>query len=154
MIEGNRRGAPVHGDHRLLGEEAVGGEGGGKIHQEVGDGAVSGVFDLSHVLELVVDGLDDGPLPDQNLVRDAHERALHVAPELREELYPVHEQFLEQTPAYVTLVPDEFPRDVLQKGGALQRLPVIHVARGQYEAEQLPLLVADQVQLEAVEPPH
>ena len=63
MIEGNRRGAPVHGDHRLLGEEAVGGEGGGKVHQEVGDGAVSGVFDLSHVLELVVDGLDDGPLP-------------------------------------------------------------------------------------------
>ena len=115
---------------------------------------MSRMLNLGHVLEFIIDALDNCPLSEQNLVCDSHQRSLHVAPDFGEELYPVHKQFLEQTLAYVSLVPDELAGYVLQESGVLQRVPVIDVARGQHETQEFPLLVAYQMQLETVEPSH
>lgn len=149
-----RGGTPINSNHRFLREEAVSGKGGDKVHREIGNRTVSGMFNLSHVLEFVIDSLDNRPLPDQNLVCNAHERPFHVVPDFREQLNAINEQFLEEPLADVPLVPEELPGNVLQKGRVLEGFPVVHVAGGQHETEQLAFLVAYQVELEAVEPPH
>lgn len=113
---------------------------------------MSGVFNLGHVLEFVIDCLNNGPFSEQDLVGDGHERTFHVVPDFCEELYPVHKQLLEQPFAYVPLVPKESPRDVLQERGIPERIMVIDVAGRQHETEQPASLVTDHMQLEAVEP--
>ena len=40
---------------------------------------MSGVLDLLGVLELIIDGLDDGSLPQHQFVPEAHQMILHVA---------------------------------------------------------------------------
>ena len=125
-----RGGTPINSNHRFLREEAVSGKGGDKVHREIGNRTVSGMFNLSHVLEFVIDSLDNRPLPDQNLVCNAHERPFHVVPDFREQLNAINEQFLEEPLADVPLVPDELPGNVLQKGRVLEGFPVVHVAGG------------------------
>ena len=125
-----RGGTPINSNHRFLREEAVSGKGGDEVHREIGNRTVSGMFNLSHVLEFVIDSLDNRPLPDQNLVCNAHERPFHVVPDFREQLNAINEQFLEEPLADVPLVPDELPGNVLQKGRVLEGFPVVHVAGG------------------------
>ena len=112
------------------------------------------MFNLCHILEFVIYSLDNRPFSDQDLVRDGHESAFHVVPEFRKKPYAIHKQFFKQPFAYVPLVPDKFPRDVFQKSRVLERIPVIHIARGQHETEQFSLLIAHKVQLETIEPAH
>ena len=116
---------------------------------------MSEVFDLGHVLELVVDSLDDGAISKQDLVGDDHECTFHVVPEFGKELYAVtdHEQFLEQPLAYEPLVPDEFP-GMFSLNAAFLSGSMSSTFLGQHEAEQFPLLVADKEQFEVIEPPH
>ena len=83
-------------DSRFFGEEAVCGDSGQYVDNEVVEGAVSGVLYLSDVLKLVVDGLYDGPLSQQDLVFRAHEHVPHVVAHACDELYAVDEQQLEK----------------------------------------------------------
>lgn len=59
----------VHVDHRLLRKERVGGQSGHQVHHEAGNRSMSGMLDLGHVLQLVVDGFNQRPLAKENLVR-------------------------------------------------------------------------------------
>ena len=61
------------------------------------------MLNLSHVLEFIVDTLDNRPLPDKDFVSDSHQCPFHVAPEFRKELYTIYKQFFEQPIAYVPL---------------------------------------------------
>lgn len=36
------------------------------------------MFNLSHVLQLVINQLNDCPFPEEHLVRDTHQRVLHL----------------------------------------------------------------------------
>ena len=76
--------------HRwLLGEETVSGDSRENVDNEVVERAVPGVLYLRDVLQLVVDGLDDGPLAQQNLVLRTHEHVPHIVAHARDELYSV-----------------------------------------------------------------
>ena len=99
----------------FFGEEAIGRKSCNEVHGEVGDRTVPGMLNLSHVLEFIVDTLDNRPLPDKDFVSNSHQCPFHVAPEFRKELYSIYKQFFEQPLAYVPFVPHEFPRDVLQE---------------------------------------
>ena len=112
------------------------------------------MLDLGDVLQLVVDGLDDGPLPEQQFVRDAHQRTFHVAPELRDELYAIDEKPFKEVLADISLVRHKFPVDELHESFVFERLPVIHIPRRYHEIEQLAPLIADKVQLKPEEPAH
>jgi len=46
----------------------VGDQTGQQMRQEVVRAAMAGMLDLTHVLELIVDALDDGPLAEQQFV--------------------------------------------------------------------------------------
>ena len=83
-------------DGRFLREEAVCGDGGHGIDDEVVEGAVSRMFQLRDVLQFVVDRLNDRPFAKQYLVGDAHQAVLHVVLHLGYQLNAIDEQFLEQ----------------------------------------------------------
>lgn len=83
---------------------------------------------LSDVLQLVVDGLYDGPLSQQDLVLRAHEHVPHVVAHACDELYAVDEQQLEKGPADISPISAEFALDVLQIAAVPQRLAVVGVA--------------------------
>ena len=80
-----------HINHRLLREERVGRQARHQIDREADDGPVSGVLDLRDVLKLIVDGLDQSPLAQEDFVRDCHKLALHVALKHCYQLDAVHE---------------------------------------------------------------
>ena len=144
----------VHVDHRLLREEGVGRQPHHQVDREADDRPVPGVLDLRHVLQLVVDGLDQRPLAQEDLVRDAHYLPPHVAPQLCDQLDSVDEKPGEKVLADVALVSEEPAEDPLYEGPVPERLAVVHIARGEHEAQEVAFLVADQMQLEAVEPAH
>lgn len=109
---------------------------------------------LDHVLQLVVDGFNQRPPAKEDLVRDGHDLSLHFALQFCNQLNPVHEQPGEEILADVSLVSDQLDEDLLDEGLVAERLPVVDVPGRDHEVQQVPLLVADQVQLEPVEPPH
>ena len=78
---------------RLLREAAVCRNSRHGVDEEVVKAPVSGVLHLCNVLQLVIDGFDDSPLPEQHPVRYRHQRTLHVALEFGDELYSVHKDF-------------------------------------------------------------
>lgn len=65
--------------HRwLFGEETISSDSRENVDNEVVERAVPGVLYLCDVLQLVVDGLNDGPLAQQNLVLRTHEHVPHI----------------------------------------------------------------------------
>ena len=109
---------------------------------------------LRDVLQLVIDGLNNSPLPREQPVGHRHKGALHVALEFGYQLYAVDEEPLEEFLADIPLVPDEFPIEELHKRPVLKRPSVVDIARREHEVKQLSLLVTDEVQLESEEPSH
>ena len=109
---------------------------------------------LCNVLQLIVDGFNDGTFPCQQPVRHAHDGSLHVALQFRYQLDSVNEQPLEELLADVSLVTDELAVEELHESLVVKRLAVINVAGGDHEIKELALLVADEVKLESEEPAH
>lgn len=115
---------------------------------------MSGVFHLRNVLEFVIHGLNDCPLPEQKFVGNAHQRPFHVAFQLGNKLYAVNEKPLEETLADIPLVADQLSVYKFNKRLVFQRLAVVNVSRCYHEVEQFSLFIANQVQLESEEPAH
>ena len=111
-----------------------------------------GVLNLGDVFQFIVDCLDNGSLPQQDSVVHRPQAAFHIVFQFGNQLYPVNEELVEQAFADIPLVSDKFPVDKLNKGFDFQRLAVIDIPRGDHEVQNLPLVIAYQVQFEAVEP--
>ena len=109
---------------------------------------------LCYIFQFVIHRLYDCPFPEQQPVRNSHQRPFHVVPEFRNELYSIHEQMLKQLFADISLVPDQLSVDFGHEAFVLQRLPVIDITWCDAEVEDLALLIADDVQLETEEPAH
>ena len=125
-----------HINHRLLREERVGRRSGHQIDCEADDGPVSGVLDLRDILQLIVDGLDQSPLAQENFVRDCHKLAFHVALKLCYLLDAVHEKSGEEVPADVSLVSDQISEDPFDEGFVPERIPVVNIARCVHEVQE------------------
>ena len=94
--------------HRFLGEEAVCGYSSDKVHDEVGDGTMPGMFYLGDVFQFVIDSLDYGPLANQYPVEYWPYPAPHIIFQFGNQLYAVNKQFAEQIFADIPLVTDKF----------------------------------------------
>jgi len=112
------------------------------------------MLDLCDVLQFVIDGLYDSPLSSQQSVRHAHQCPFHVAFEFCYQLDAVNEEALEEFLANISFVPNKLAIQEFHEGLVLKRLAVIDVVRSNHEVEHFSLLIADDVQLEAEEPPH
>lgn len=62
------------------------------------------MFDLAHVFQLVIDGLNKGPLPEHDPVLKEHQGVLHVLFDLCDQMYAVHEKLFEEILSDVALV--------------------------------------------------
>ena len=113
-----------------------------------------GVLYLAYVLEFVINGLDDGSFPEQNLVIKVHQRVFHVPFELRDQVYVIDKEHLKEVLADVPPVCEELAEEFLGELSVLKGVSVIDIARSELPLYDLAPVVDDQVQLEAVEPAH
>lgn len=119
---------PLNVNHRFLRKKRVGGQACHQVNHEADNRTVSGVFNPSHILEFIIDGFNQRPFPQEDLVRDGHYLSFHVALEFCNQLNAIHKEFGEEVLADVSLVSHKLAEYLLDKGLVPQRLAVIDVA--------------------------
>ena len=112
------------------------------------------MHDVGLVLEQVVDALDDIPLSEHDLVPHWHELVLHVAAQSVHQVYSPVEEALEEPGADVPPVGEHLSVQVPGEDGPHPLVPVVHACPCEAERYDLPAVVAEDVQLEAVAPAH
>ena len=138
----------------LLFKEAVCSYGRERVGNKVVKGTMSGVFNLCDIFQLIIDRLYQGSFSEQDFVRYAHQRVLHVIFHFGCQLYAIKKEILEQGLPDIPLVRAKFTLYVLQELFLFQRLTVVYVSRCEHEIENLALVIDNQVKLEAEEPSH
>src|SRR6266566_5138643 len=130
---------------------AVGDEACDQIDQKVDRTAMTGMFDLTDVFELIVDGLDDGAFAKKELVRPLEQAVVHLCAQCGDELKPLgHQELLSEWLRERALITKEFANQAC--GELRNRVSIIDVTWRQAEHQDLALIVDDQVQLEAIKP--
>ena len=109
---------------------------------------------LCDVLQFVIYGFNNSPLPEKKLVGDTHQRTSHVAFQFCDKLYAIDKEPLEEILSDIAFVTDELSVNEFNKSLVLKRFAVIYVTWSYHEIQNLALLVANQVQFEAKEPSH
>ena len=99
---------------------------------------------------MIVNRLDQGPLAKKYLIEDRQQPVLHILLQLRDQLQILLAQDFLQTLRDIAAVAYEFAHQVLRQ--FRHRLSVVYIARRQMKSQEFPLIIDDQVQLEAVEP--
>lgn len=112
------------------------------------------VYQLCHILEHIVQRLDDAALAQHDLVVDGHEPVLHVGLDASHQMHPIIPQLLEQTLGDIALVGVEFAEKTVRQRLDDVLIAVIHIGPGQHEVQYLPPLVAHKVQFETDVPAH
>ncbi len=130
----------------------VGDQPGHQVDQEVVHAAVAGVVNLRDVFQLVVNGLDDGPLAQQQLVHQGQQSVLHVLANRRDELHSLGKESFEELMRDIPLVSKALAEESF--GQLRHRLAVIDITSGQKEGQDLALVIDHQMEFEAVEPAH
>lgn len=67
------------------------------------------VFQLANVLELIIDGFDQGALTEQNFIQEREYAWLHLFFEFGDELYPLGPELREERVGNVAPISKEFP---------------------------------------------
>jgi hypothetical protein len=138
-------------ERRLFGQVTVGHQPRQQVDQEVERATMPHVLNLTDVLELVVDTLDDRPLAQQQLVHQAEQPPAHGLAGFGDEVYAVmHQQVLRERLGDIALVAEEFAKEPSYQ--ARHGPTVVHVARRETNGEQLAPVIDDQMQLEPIEP--
>jgi hypothetical protein len=70
----------------------IGNQSSQKIGKEVGETAVSRMLDLGNIFELIVDGLNEDPLAQEEAIQQRHELGVHVATESGDKLQATLEE--------------------------------------------------------------
>lgn len=110
------------------------------------------MFNLGDVFQLVIDCLDYGSLAKQYSVIDGSQSSFHIVFQFGNQLYSINEQLAEQIFADVALVSDEFAINEFYERLYFQGFTVIDIAWRYHEVQYLTLVIANQMQLKAVEP--
>ena len=110
------------------------------------------MYQLRHVLQHVVQGLDDAPFAKHHLVVQRHQSLLHVRPETGHNVYAVIPEPSEKGLRYVALVSIKLAENLVGQRVHYRFIPVVDIRAGKHETDYLPLLVAEQMQPEAYVP--
>jgi predicted transcriptional regulator len=116
-----------------------------QMHQEVERAAVTRMLDLTDILEVINDGLDQGPFAQEQLVGEMEQLIAHVLAQLGDQLEAlIGEEALGEELRNVALVGKELtkePADQMWNWRA-----VVEIAWGEAEGEQLPTVIDDQME--------
>lgn len=102
---------------------------------------MSRVFYLSDILQFVIYGLNECSFSQAYLIRDAHERILHIVLHFGYQLYAIYEKVFEQSLAYISFVAKELTFYVFQQHSILQGLSVIDVPCREHEIQYLSFII-------------
>ena len=139
---------------RLVVVETIGTKRGHEVHDEVVDGAVTRVDKRLDVLQCVVDALDDIAFAQHYPVPKRHEFVLHVGLDAGDEVYADGEEVVEEPLRDVSAVGEQPAVQTLCQHLPHLGVAVVGVGRGEADGDDFRLVVADEVQLELVAPPH
>ena len=78
---------------------------------------MTGVFNLADVLELVVDGFDEGTLAQQQFIGQGEQLVLHPLAQLGNQLQVLFSQGLEELLGEIAPVPEEFAGESFGQAG-------------------------------------
>ena len=122
----NKRRCRVKAQGRLLRPMTVGDQPCNQMHHKAGDTAVPGMFNLADVLQLIIDGLDQDALPQEQFVPETQQPILHVLADFGEECQSWVAQDVMQGLGDIASV----TKKLSTKAGseALDRLAVIDIA--------------------------
>ena len=130
---------------------AVGNQSCNQVDQKVDRAAVARMFNLADVFELIIDGLNDGSLAQEEFVRQVEQAIAHALAKFGDELKPLgDQQLLSQRLGEIAFVPKEFAEESFGEFG--NGMPIINIARREAESQELALVIDYQVQFEAIEP--
>jgi hypothetical protein len=138
---------------RLLGLVAIDSKASVQMHQEVDGTAVAGGRDLTDILELIDDGLDEGAFAQEQLVGEGHEDVVHVIAQFGDQQEALlEEETLGEGLRDVAFVAKDLAKEPMDQ--AWNGLSVVEIAGSAAEREQFPTIIDDKMELEAVEPAH
>ena len=84
-----------------------------QIDKEIDKAAMSGMFDLRNVLQLVVDGFDDCAFSEQQFVDPGHQAVLHILANASHQLNIFLKQLGEQVLRDIASVCKELAKEIL-----------------------------------------
>src|SRR5215204_7596997 len=111
---------------------------------------MAGVFELTNVLELIIDGFDQGSFAEQNFIPEGEHAEVHLFFEFGEELHSLVPKLREEGLGDVATIANEFAEQ--PAGKFRDGLAVIDVAGSEHDSQQFPAVANHQVDLEAIEP--
>jgi hypothetical protein len=110
------------------------------------------VLDLADVLQLVIDGLDQRSLPQEQFIPEAHHAILHVLADFRQELEPLGQEGIVECLGNIAAIAKELAEEPVHE--ARDGLPVVAMAWRQLKGEEVSFIVHDEMQFEAIELTH
>ena len=110
------------------------------------------MLNLRYILQLVMNGLNDGSFANHYLVKQRHELVFHVALDSGDQMDPLIKQKLKQFLGYVALVAIEFAKQAFDH--IRQWIPVINVACCEAKGKEFSTVIDNEMQLKAIEPTH
>ena len=139
-------------ERRLLWLPSVGNQTGDEIDEKVGRAPMPGVFNLRDILELVNDGLNDETFTRQQLVFKNDESILHVFAKRRDQLQSLSEELFKELLGEIAAVANQLTPQPF--GHLWDRFTVIGVGGRELNRQQFTLVIDNQMEFEAIEPPH
>src|SRR5262252_8229569 len=111
-----------------------------------------GVLNLTNVFQLIVDGLDESVLAQEQFVPEVHYAMLHVPAHFGEQFETQAEEHIRQGLRDITAVSKELPLKACDEFH--HRLAVVDLAWRQTKSQQCALIVDDERPFEAKKPSH
>src|SRR6266566_3333357 len=130
--------------------KAVGKKSSDQMDDKIDRTAVTRMFNLRNILELVNDRLNDGSFAQQQFVRKGHEMILHVLAQPRDQMQPVFKEHLRQGSGNVAAISKQLATQSFHH--LRNRSAIIHMARSQTTSQQVASIIDGQVEFEAVKP--
>lgn len=103
---------------------------------------MSGVYQLCHVFQFIIDDFYDRPLSEKYLVIQGYQLVLHVPPQPRDKVNAVIVLSFEKPLGYISLISKQLAEEVVTEPVEHSFVPIIHIRLGKHEIDQLSTLVA------------
>ena len=111
------------------------------------------MYQLSRVLEHVIDALDDETFAQHDFIPKGHKPVFHVHLDSRNETYAVFKKILEESWGDVSPVSKEPAMQLFSLHVPDFQIPVVHIGPGKAKSGDLSPVIASEVQLEAMTHP-
>ena len=141
-------------DARLLWKAAICSNCTQEVDNKIIKTSMPWMFHLCYILEFIIYGFYNGPLPEKQFVRKCHQCTFHIAFQLGYKLYAVDKLSFKEILADVSLIADQLSINEIHKWFVFQRFTVIHIAGRDHEIQEFSTFIAYKMQFESEEPTH